>query len=67
MAILDDPFAATSPPVARNRFALTLAGVRHVLNSMIAAAIARRERAARLEILQRLGRPEVVDVEPSTD
>jgi hypothetical protein len=54
MTILEDVLSTAAAPIAWRRATVFLARTRRLVDSLVAAAIARRERHASLAVLRRL-------------
>jgi uncharacterized protein YjiS (DUF1127 family) len=61
MTILEDVLSTAAAPIAWRRATLFLARMRRLVDSLVAAAIARRERHASLAVLRRLNGRELKD------
>jgi uncharacterized protein YjiS (DUF1127 family) len=61
MTILEDVLSTATAPIARRRTSIFLARTRRLIDSLVAAAIARRERHATLAVLRHLNGRELKD------
>jgi hypothetical protein len=61
MTILEDVLSSATAPIAWRRASIFLVRTRRLINGLVAAAIARRERHATLAVLRHLNRRELKD------